>query len=271
MTRRRSRCIGVLALPRVAAGRNDRRVPRAAVHRLARGLAGAWRARCGCSTCGSMSGPTSRVTCRRHSTSTSRPCVPARGRPGAAPRRTVVSRTLQRLGLDPAMPVVVYSAGETLNIDATFAVWILASMGHPRVYLLDGGFSKWSFEGREVARQYPRVAADRALVERAMPSGPPWRRWPMCSRACGRASFSSTPARTTSTLAMPAPRCGSATCRARSTTGGRTTSRRSGSGGSFGRRTACRVRYAAEGIVPDRDIILYCNSATEASHLSTSC
>jgi len=63
----------------------------------------------------------------------------------------------KRLGLDPAVPVVIYSAGETLNIDASFAVWILASMGHPRVYLLDGGFSKWSFEGREIARQYPKV------------------------------------------------------------------------------------------------------------------
>ena len=64
----------------------------------------------------------------------------------------------RRLGLDPAVPVVVYSAGETLNIDATFAAWILASMGHPKVYLLDGGFSKWSYESREIARKYPRVA-----------------------------------------------------------------------------------------------------------------
>ena len=57
----------------------------------------------------------------------------------------------------PTVPVVVYSAGETLNIDATFVVWILASMGHPHVYLLDGGSSKWSLEGREVARRYPDV------------------------------------------------------------------------------------------------------------------
>jgi thiosulfate/3-mercaptopyruvate sulfurtransferase len=28
-----------------------------------------------------------------------------------------------------------------------------------------------------------------------------------------------------------------------------------------------RAQYVAEGIVPERDIILYCNSATEASHV----
>jgi thiosulfate/3-mercaptopyruvate sulfurtransferase len=28
-----------------------------------------------------------------------------------------------------------------------------------------------------------------------------------------------------------------------------------------------RERYAAKGITPDRDIIAYCNSATEASHV----
>jgi 3-mercaptopyruvate sulfurtransferase SseA len=36
-------------------------------------------------------------------------------------------------------------------------------------------------------------------------------------------------------------------------------------GSSAGRQPA--GWYAAEGIVPDRDIILYCNSATEASHV----
>jgi rhodanese-related sulfurtransferase len=78
----------------------------------------------------------------------------------------------KRLGLDPTVPVVVYSAGETLNIDATFAVWILASMGHPQVYLLDGGFAKWSLEGREVPREYPGVApAGRWWNSRGLSSG----------------------------------------------------------------------------------------------------
>ncbi|MBL8979055.1 MAG: sulfurtransferase, partial [Gemmatimonadetes bacterium] len=31
--------------------------------------------------------------------------------------------------------------------------------------------------------------------------------------------------------------------------------------------TALRASYVAQGITPDRDIILYCNSGTEASHV----
>ena len=40
-----------------------------------------------------------------------------------------------------------------------------------------------------------------------------------------------------------------------------------GFGRVFRPADSLRARYAAEGIVPDRDIILYCNSATEASHV----
>jgi thiosulfate/3-mercaptopyruvate sulfurtransferase len=40
-----------------------------------------------------------------------------------------------------------------------------------------------------------------------------------------------------------------------------------GFGRVFRSADSLRARYTAEGIVPDRDIILYCNSATEASHV----
>jgi thiosulfate/3-mercaptopyruvate sulfurtransferase len=172
----------------------------------------------------------------------------------------------KRLGLDPAVPVVVYSAGETLNIDATFAVWILASMGHPRVYLLDGGFSKWSFEGREIARKYPEVT----------PAGRWWN---------GR-SFR--PAVATLADVQQGMRTGALFVDARPH------DQYVGEAGSqmrlghipgavnhwwqddlelvgfdrvFRSPDSLRAGYAALGIVPDRDIILYCNSATEASHV----
>ena len=48
-----------------------------------------------------------------------------------------------RIGLPFDRPVVVYSAGETHNIDATFLAWLLAGFGHRKVYLLDGGYFKW--------------------------------------------------------------------------------------------------------------------------------
>jgi thiosulfate/3-mercaptopyruvate sulfurtransferase len=62
-----------------------------------------------------------------------------------------------RLGLRADRPVVIYSAGETRNIDATYLAWILAGLGVRSVYVLDGGFGKWSLENRPVTRHYPAI------------------------------------------------------------------------------------------------------------------
>ena len=80
-----------------------------------------------------------------------------------------------RLGVGLDRPVVIYSAGETRDIDATYVAWILQGLGHPSIALLDGGFGKWSVENRTVTRRYPAVdpttfapagfAPDRATLE----------------------------------------------------------------------------------------------------------
>jgi len=80
-----------------------------------------------------------------------------------------------RLGVGPDRPVVIYSAGDTRDIDATYVAWILQGLGHPSIALLDGGFGKWSVENRTVTRRYPAVdptafatagfAPDRATLE----------------------------------------------------------------------------------------------------------
>jgi thiosulfate/3-mercaptopyruvate sulfurtransferase len=62
-----------------------------------------------------------------------------------------------RIGLRPDRPVVIYSAGETRDIDATYLAWILEGLGQPFVYVLDGGFGKWSLENRTVTRRYPVI------------------------------------------------------------------------------------------------------------------
>ncbi len=64
-----------------------------------------------------------------------------------------------RMGLPFDRPVVIYSAGETHNIDATFLAWLLAGFGHPQVFVLDGGFFKWQLEQRPVVGEYPRLEA----------------------------------------------------------------------------------------------------------------
>ena len=62
-----------------------------------------------------------------------------------------------RLGLRPGRPVVIYSAGDARNIDATYLAWILQGLGMHTVYVLDGGFGKWSVENRPVTRRYPVI------------------------------------------------------------------------------------------------------------------
>jgi thiosulfate/3-mercaptopyruvate sulfurtransferase len=64
---------------------------------------------------------------------------------------------LRSLGVNRSSHVVIYDAGNT-TLDATeggAAVWIMESMGHENVSYLDGGFTKWTFEGRTVDRKKP--------------------------------------------------------------------------------------------------------------------
>lgn len=172
----------------------------------------------------------------------------------------------QRLGLDPGIPVVVYSAGETLNIDATFVVWLLASMGHPRVFLLDGGSSKWAYENRQVARAYPAIT----------PAGRWWSNRPFRPSVASLADV------------QEGMRQGVLFVDARpheQYVGDAGSQMRLGHlpgavnhywqddletvgfGRVFRSADSLRASYLAQGIDPERDIILYCNSATEASHV----
>ncbi len=68
-----------------------------------------------------------------------------------------VTRMLRSLGVNGSSHVVIYDQGNTAS-DATeggAAVWILESMGHENVSYLDGGFTKWTFEGRIIDKQTP--------------------------------------------------------------------------------------------------------------------
>jgi len=170
-----------------------------------------------------------------------------------------------RLGLAFDRPVVIYSAGETHNIDATFLAWILAGFGHPQVYVLDGGFFKWQLEHRPVVVEYPRVKAaefpsadfrpeeaDLAEVERASRTGeallvdarPPDQ---YAGEAGAQMRRGHIPGAISHYWQDDLTQAG------------------------FGRvwkpREALRAAYAEQGITPDRNIIAYCNSATEASHV----
>jgi thiosulfate/3-mercaptopyruvate sulfurtransferase len=173
----------------------------------------------------------------------------------------------RRLGLEPSIPVVVYSAGETLNIDATWVTWLLGAMGHPRVYLLDGGWFKWTLENRPVARKYPRVA----------PAGNWWATRPFAPDTASLADVRGAVERGGALLvdARPADQyAGEAGAQMRRGHIPGAVSHwwqddleTSGFGRVFKPVETLRAAYAAQGITPERDIILYCNTSTEASHL----
>ena len=173
----------------------------------------------------------------------------------------------RRLALEPSVPVVVYSAGETLNIDATWVTWLLTAMGHPRVYLLDGGFYKWSFEHRAIARKYPRVSpASRWWSRRAF--APDTVSLAEVRRVVERGGALLVDARPADQFAGDA-----GTQMRRGHIPGALNHwwqddlETSGFGRVFKPVEALRAAYLAEGITPDQDIILYCNTSTEASHL----
>jgi thiosulfate/3-mercaptopyruvate sulfurtransferase len=175
------------------------------------------------------------------------------------------STLFSRLGVRQNRPVLIYSAGETRDIDATFVAWLLTAFGQTNVSVLDGGYAKWTFEGKPLDQHYPK----------ANPGGFGHR--------------TSAP----DTASLEAVR------RAVDTHGALLVDARSaqqfgGGAGAQLRRghipgainhpwtsdlekrdlalvwkhpAELRASYAGQGITPDRDIIVYCNTGTEASHV----
>jgi thiosulfate/3-mercaptopyruvate sulfurtransferase len=170
-----------------------------------------------------------------------------------------------RLGLAFDQPVVIYSAGETRNIDATFLAWLLAAFGHQQVYVLNGGYFKWELEQRPIAREYPRTQAvdfpassfhpERASLEDVR-------------RALEQHDAVLVDAR------PPDQYTGEAGAQMRR---GHIPGAinhywqddliQEGFGHVWKTPDQLRVAYTSQGIVPARNIIVYCNSTTEATHV----
>ncbi len=188
---------------------------------------------------------------------------------GGIPAQLLSARTygdlFSRLGLSFDRPVVIYSAGETGNIDATFLAWLLAGFGHPKLYVLNGGYFKWELEHRPIVQQYPRITAttfpsdgfspERASLEEVR-------------RAVATRNAVLVDAR------PPAQYAGEAGAQMRR---GHIPGAIShywqddltqvGFGHVWKSAAELRNSYAAQGITPNKNIIAYCNSTTEASHV----
>ena len=175
------------------------------------------------------------------------------------------SALFSRLGIVADRPVVIYSAGETRDNDATYLAWILQGLGHPSVALLDGGFGKWTLENRPVTRRYPVIeptafapasfAPDRATLEDV-------------KAALGARDAILVDARNADQYAG---RAGAQL-------------RRGHIPGAINHfwqddltkvdfatvwraRDDLRASYAAQGITPDKTVIAYCNGGLESSHV----
>ena len=170
-----------------------------------------------------------------------------------------------RLGLSVDQPVVIYSAGETRNIDATFLAWLLAGFGHPKVYVLNGGYFKWQLEQRAVVPQYPRVAAT------GFPAGP----FHPEQASLDDVRRSITTGDAILVDARPSDQyAGQAGAQMRKghIPGAinhywQNDLTQEGFGHVWKSPSELRAEYAAQGITPDKNIIVYCNSTTEASHV----
>jgi thiosulfate/3-mercaptopyruvate sulfurtransferase len=175
------------------------------------------------------------------------------------------SELFSRMGLGFSRPVVIYSAGETRNIDATFLAWLLAGFGHPRVYVLNGGYFKWKLEQRPLVQQYPRIQAvdfplgsfrpERASLEEVR-------------RAIADRSALLVDARPPDQYSGEA----GAQMRRGHIPGAinhywQEDLTQEGFGHVWKDPGELKSAYAAQGITPDKNIIVYCNSTTEASHV----
>jgi thiosulfate/3-mercaptopyruvate sulfurtransferase len=166
-----------------------------------------------------------------------------------------------RLGIREGRPVVVYSAGDTRNTDATYVAWILGGFGIP-VSVLDGGFQKWDLEQRPVERTYP------AAVSGTFPSR---------DFRPDRATLDDVIHRPANTVLVdarsPEQYTGQAGAQMRrghipgAINHYWTTDLGTGLSHVFKSADALRASYAAQGITPDSPIIAYCNGGLESSHI----
>jgi thiosulfate/3-mercaptopyruvate sulfurtransferase len=170
-----------------------------------------------------------------------------------------------RIGLPYDQPVVIYSAGETHNIDATFVAWILAGFGHRRVYVLDGGYFQWQLEQRPVVQQYPRLAETRFPAGGFRPEQASLEEVQHALRTGDAMLVDARP---------PDQYAGEAGAQIRRGHIPGAVSHywqddltRDGFGLVWKPAAELRAGYEAQGITPDKEIIAYCNSATEASHV----
>lgn len=73
------------------------------------------------------------------------------------PSESQIATLLCKLGISNSNHVVIYTSRHPMV--ATRAWWVLTTLGHQHVSILDGGFEKWVAEGRQVTSTVPTFPA----------------------------------------------------------------------------------------------------------------
>ena len=75
------------------------------------------------------------------------------------PKPDEFTAMLQAIGVNKSSHVVIYDHGNTMSDSSKGAasIWILEAMGHTKVSYLNGGFTKWTFEGRIIDNKKPEA------------------------------------------------------------------------------------------------------------------
>jgi thiosulfate/3-mercaptopyruvate sulfurtransferase len=169
-----------------------------------------------------------------------------------------------RLGLRRDRPVVVYGSGDAQNFNATFVAWLLAGFRHPEVYLLDGGYNRWTAEGREQSRTYPKITPTAYPSDIWSPEVTSGEHLQHALGANWAVIVDVRPADQYAGLAGAQRRRGHIPGAINHfwqddlVAAGQTKVWKS--------TEELKAAYAAQGITPDKYVILYCNTGTEASH-----
>ncbi len=96
--------------------------------------------------------------------------APKSGKNGRHPLPTpeAAASLFSRLGIDERKQVVAYDQGNGMY--AARLWWMLRWLGHDVVAVLDGGFSKWTREGRAVTTEVPAIAGASFGIRRVTPT-----------------------------------------------------------------------------------------------------
>ncbi len=82
--------------------------------------------------------------------------VPTKGIPDQAPDRICLERLLgDNLSLSNSMGIILYS--NRSNPNATLLAWTLDYLGHKKVGVLNGGYEKWNSERLPTTREFPSL------------------------------------------------------------------------------------------------------------------